>query len=165
MLETAGIKLAGVASDVFGVSGRAMIRALIEGEETPEGMAGLARGTLRRKQADLARALSALLKTHQRFMRRTQLARIEQTEADVERIDAMLMERIEPYRQQMQLLMSIPGIDWIAAVTVTVIAEIGVDMSASPAPRISRRGPDSVQATMSARGRTVMARCAREMSS
>jgi transposase len=130
VLETAGIKLAGVVSDVFGVSGRAMIRALIEGEDTPEAMAQLARGTLRGKRGDLARALDVPLKPHQRFMPRTQLARIEQ--ADLERIDATLREMIAPYDRYVGLLMSIPGVDWIIA--VTVIAQIGVDMSAFASP-------------------------------
>jgi transposase len=128
VLETAGIKLAGVAADVFGVSGRAMIRALIEGDQAPEAMAQLARGKLRSKQAALARALNAPLKAHQRFMLRTQLGRIEQAEADLERIDAELREMAAPYRQQIELLMSIPGVNWINA--VTVISEIGVDMTA-----------------------------------
>ena len=82
LLETAGIKLASVASDVFGVSGRAMIEALIAGQDTAECVAGLARGQLRRKLKALARALDAPLKPHQRFMLRTQLARIEQAEAE-----------------------------------------------------------------------------------
>jgi transposase len=132
VLETAGIKLAGVASDVFGVSGRAMIRALIEGEDTPQAMADLARGTLRGKRAALARALDVPLKPHQRFMLRTQLARIEQAEADLERIDATLREMVAPYDNYMGLLMSIPGVEWINA--VTIIAEIGVDMSAFASP-------------------------------
>jgi len=132
VLETVGIKLAGVASDVFGVSGRAMIRALIDGEDTAEAMAELARGTLRGKRADLARALDVPLKPHQRFMLRTQLARIEQAEADLERIDTMLREMIAPYDNYMGLLMSIPGVEWINA--VTIIAEIGVDMSAFASP-------------------------------
>jgi len=128
VLETAGIKLAGVASDVFSVSGRAMIRALIEGEETPQVMAGLARGRLRSKRTALARALDAPLKPHQRFMLQTQMGRIEQAEAALEQIDIELNKMIVPYRRQVEQLMSIPGVDWINA--VTIIAEIGTDMSA-----------------------------------
>jgi transposase len=60
LLESASIKLAGVASDVFGVSGRAMLRALIEGEDTPEQMARLARGRMRHKQPELARLWTAV---------------------------------------------------------------------------------------------------------
>jgi len=127
VLETAGIKLAGVASDVFGVSGRAMLRALIAGETSAEAMAGLARGMLRRKCAELARALAAPLRPHQRLMLATQLARVEQTEADLQRLDAAIAEMVEPYQQQLRQLMSIPGIDWLGA--VGIIAEIGVDMS------------------------------------
>lgn len=132
VLETAGIKLAGVASDALGVSGRAMIRALIEGEDTPSAMAGLARGRLRKKKVDLARALDAPLKAHQRFMIRTQLARIEQAESDLLRIEAELNEMAAPYAHYVQLLMSIPGVNWINA--ITIIAEIGVDMSAFHSP-------------------------------
>jgi transposase len=127
VLETAGIKLAGVASDVFGVSGRAMLRALIAGEASAAAMAGLARGMLRRKCAELARALAAPLRPHQRLMLATQLARVEQTEADLQRLDAAITEMVEPYQQQLRQLMSIPGIDWLGA--VGIIAEIGVDMS------------------------------------
>lgn len=132
VLETAGVKLAGVASDVFGVSGRVMIRALIEGEATPEAMAELARGKLRGKRPQLVRALDVPLKPHQRFMLRMQLARIEQAEADLERIDAQLAEMIAPYDHVMGLLTSIPGVEWITA--VTIIAEIGVDMNAFASP-------------------------------
>ncbi len=132
VLETAGIKLAGVASDVFGVSGRAMVRALIEGEDTAPAMAALARGKLRRKLADLARALDAPLRAHQRFMLRTQLARIEQAEADLKRIDAELADMAAPHARAIEQLMSIPGIDWLRA--VTIIAEIGVDMSTFHSP-------------------------------
>jgi transposase len=128
VLETAGIKLAGVVSDVLGVSGRAMIRALIEGEDTPAAMAKLARGKLRKKQPDLTRALDGPLKPHQRFMLRTQLARIEQAEADLARIDAELEAMLVPYRRHLELLMSIPGVNRINA--ITIIAEIGVDMRA-----------------------------------
>jgi transposase len=132
VLETAGIKLAGVASDVFGVSGRAMIRALIEGEDTAEAMAGLARGRLRGKRAELARALDVPLKSHQRFMLGTQLARIEQAEADLVQIDTALQAMLAPYDHYIGLLMTIPGVEWINA--VTIIAEIGVNMDAFASP-------------------------------
>jgi transposase len=103
-------------------------------------MAGLARGKLRGKRTDLARALDVPLQPYQRFMLRTQLARIEQAEADLERIDTTLREMLAPYDHYMGLLTSIPGIEWINA--VTIIAEIGVDMSvfASPAHLASWAG-------------------------
>src|SRR5499433_4183629 len=68
LLESANIKLASVAADVFGVSGMAMLRALIEGTATPAEMAGLARGVLRRKEADLVLALDGCLAEHHRYL-------------------------------------------------------------------------------------------------
>jgi transposase len=128
LLESADIKLAGVASDVFGVSGRAMLRALIEGEETPDEMAQHARGRMRRKIKALARALDGRLEEHHRFLMRLQFARIEVAEHDLEQLDARLREKLEPYAEPLHRLMRIPGVDWIIA--ATIIAEIGVDMSA-----------------------------------
>lgn len=128
LLESVGIKLAGVASDVLGVSGRDMIRALIAGEATPQAIAALARGKLRRKRDDLVRALDVPLAAHQRFMLRTQLHRIEQAEADLAQIDAELRAMAARYDAEIGLLMTLPGFDWVNA--VSVIAEIGVDMSA-----------------------------------
>ena len=68
LLETANIKLASVASDVFGVSGRAMLKALIAGDASAEEMADLARGQLRRKRSALILALDGHLEEHHRFL-------------------------------------------------------------------------------------------------
>src|SRR5208283_1661911 len=68
LLETANIKLASVASDVFGVSGRAMLKALIGGSASAEAMADLARGQLRRKRDDLVLALEGRMEEHHRFL-------------------------------------------------------------------------------------------------
>ena len=127
LLETANIKLASVASDVFGVSGRAMLRALIAGEASPEAMADLARGQLRRKRDDLALALDGRLEEHHRFLLAMQLRRLEAIEADLETLDRRIGERLEPYSAAHALLMQIPGVDWVVA--AVLIAEIGVDMS------------------------------------
>lgn len=127
LLESAGIKLAGVASDVFGVSGRAMLRALIEGEQSAAEMARLARGRMRRKQAELARALDGHVDEHHRFVLRLQLQRITAAEADLELLDARLREKLAPYDEEIGRLMRIPGVDWVIA--GTIIAEIGIDMS------------------------------------
>jgi transposase len=128
LLESVGIKLAGVASDVLGVSGRAMSRALVAGEATPQAIAALARGQLRRKRDDLVRALDVPLAVHQRFMLGTQFHRIEAAEADLARIDAALRTMAARYDAEIGLLMTLPGFDWVNA--ASVIAEIGVDMSA-----------------------------------
>lgn len=127
LLETANIKLASVASDVFGVSGMAMLKALIAGGNSPDEMADLAKGQLRRKRDDLALALRGHVEDHHRFLLAIQLRRLEAAESDVKILDARITERLAPYDVQMSLLMQIPGVDWLVA--AVLIAEIGVDMS------------------------------------
>src|SRR5271165_6516555 len=127
LLETANIKLASVASDVFGVSGRAMLKALIEGNASAQEMAALAKGQLRRKRAELVLALDGKMNEHHRFLLAMQLRRLEAAEQDVAALDLRIAERLEPYRAQHALLMQIPGVDWVVA--AVLIAEIGVDMS------------------------------------
>jgi len=128
LLESANIKLASVASDVFGVSGWAMLQALVEGKQTPAEMAQLAKRRMRRKLAELERALHGRLDEHHRFLLGAQMRRIEATEADVAALDQRLREKLAPYSREMRLLKQIPGVDWVIA--ATIIAEIGVDMSA-----------------------------------
>lgn len=128
LLESANIKLSSVASDVFGVSGWAMLEALVEGRQTPAEMAQLARRRMRRKLNELERALHGRLEEHHRFLLGVQMRRIETMEADVAELDKRLREKLAPYSRQMRLLRQIPGVDWVIA--ATIIAEIGVDMSA-----------------------------------
>jgi transposase len=130
LLEATDIKLAEVVSNVFGKTGRAIVRALIEGEQTAEEMAKLAIGHLRKKIAPLTKALAGRLDAHHRRMLAIQLARVEAAEADIATLDVEITTRLVPYDAQMGLLMAIPGIDWVSA--ATVIAEIGVDMTAFP---------------------------------
>jgi len=127
LLETANIKLASVMSDVFGVSGRAMLKALIEGRASVEAMADLAKGQLRRKRADLVLALEGRMEEHHQFLLATQLRRLEAIEHDIAALDLRIVERLEPYQAPHALLMQIPGVDWLVA--AVIIAEIGVDMS------------------------------------
>ena len=77
LLESANIKLSGVVSDVFGVSGQAMLQALIEGKETPAEMAQHARGRMRRKRSELQLALDGNVNEHHRFLLRMQFERIK----------------------------------------------------------------------------------------
>jgi len=130
LLEGAGIKLAGVLSDVFGASGRAIVRALIGGTDTPSQMAALARGSARSKYAALVKALEVRLDNHHRLMLECQLQRVESAEADIAALDREIDCRLQPYGQQMAALLRIPGIDRVVA--ITVIAEIGVDVSMFP---------------------------------
>ena len=132
VLETANIKLASVASDVFGVSGRLMLDALIEGRATPVEMAKLAKGRLRDKLVELQLALEGSVGEHHRFLLAMQLRRLKGVEDELETLDKRIEEKLEPYRAQHKLLMTIPGVNWyIAAV---LIAEIGVDMTVFLSP-------------------------------
>jgi len=101
LLETANIKLACVASDVFGVSGRAMLKTLSEGNASADEIAGLAKGQLRRKHDELVLALEGRVEEHHRFLLAIQLHRRRNP------------QRLEPYRTQHALLMQIRGVDWV----------------------------------------------------
>jgi transposase len=133
LLETCNVKLSSVASDVFGVSGRAMLRALIEGKATPEEMARLARGVLRKKADRLVLALRGRLEEHHRFLLQVQLDRVERIESDVSLIDGRIDQAIAPHRSTFDLLVTIPGVDRAAA--ITLIAELGTDMTIFPTAR------------------------------
>jgi transposase len=133
LLETANIKLATVVSDVFGVSGRDMLRALLEGRQTPSEMAKLARGSMRRKQPQLTAALDGRIEEHHRFLLEMQLERLEQLEKTIERLDHRIDEKLAPYREPHARLMQIPGIDRVGA--AVLVAELGVDMSVFPSVR------------------------------
>jgi len=127
LLETANIKLASVASEVFGVSGMAMLEALIENKTAPAEMAELARGKLRRKREPLALALDGRMSEHHRYVLAFHLRRLAAIEQDLRTLDARILERVQPFQAQRQLLQQIPGVD--ALIAVTIIAEIGIDMS------------------------------------
>jgi transposase len=126
-LEIANIKLGSVATDVFGVSGRAIVRALIDNTTSPPEMADLARGRLRSKRDQLTHALKGRLDDTQRFLLSMQLRRVEDIEQLIEMLDQRIAEKLAPYQAEMALLMQIPGVDWVVA--AVLIAELGVDMS------------------------------------
>jgi transposase len=127
VLETANIKLSSVASDVFGVSGMLMLKALVEGVSSPEQMAQLAKGQLRDKLPQLALALNGRVQEHHRFLLSIQLRRLETVGADINELEARIEQKLEPYRTQQAALRKIPGVGWVMA--AVLIAELGVDMS------------------------------------
>src|ERR1700730_5061020 len=127
LLESANIKLASVATDVFGTSGRLMLRALIEGKTTAQEMAELAQRKLRSKIPQLQLALEGKLEDHHRFLLKLQLDRLERAEGDLALLEQRIREKLEPYTAQLALLDEIPGVDWTLA--AVIIAELGVDMS------------------------------------
>jgi transposase len=104
-----------------------MLKALIEGVASAEEMAALAKGSLRRKHAELVLALEGRMQEHHRFVLMMQLRRLETAEQDIAALDQRIAEKLEPYRVQHHLLMQIPGVDWLVA--AVLIAEIGIDMS------------------------------------
>jgi transposase len=126
LLETANIKLASVATDVFGVSGRLMLRALIEGKATTQAMAELAKGLLRKKIPQLETALEGKVEEHHRFLLKLQLERLEAAEKDLTVLEQRIQEKLQPYATQLDSLQEIPGVDWTLA--AVIIAELGVDM-------------------------------------
>jgi transposase len=130
LLESANIKLASVATDVFGVSGRRMIRALIEGKASPREMAELAQRSLRKKIGQLEPALEGKLEEHHRFLLKLQLDRVEAIEKDLVVLEQHIQEKLKPYETELKLLQEIPGVDWRSA--TVIIAELGVDMSVFP---------------------------------
>jgi transposase len=127
LLESAGIKLAGIVSDLFGVSGRAMLHALIDADQSPAEMAKLARGRMRRKLTELEQALHGTIEEHHRFMLRLQFGRIKAAEADLVVLEARIEEKLAPYEEPLSRLLGIPGVERVVA--ASIIAEIGVDMT------------------------------------
>jgi transposase len=130
VLETANIKLASVASNVFGVSGRLMLQALLEGGATPAAMAALAQGRLRKKRADLEQALEGRLDEHHRFLLQVQLRRLDSVDADIACLDARIDQALESCRTQWEVLQQIPGVS--GGVAAVIVAELGPDMSVFP---------------------------------
>jgi transposase len=127
LLESANIKLASVASDVFGVSGLLMLQALVEGKATPQEMAELAKKQMRKKIPELELALEGKMEEHHRFLLRVQLRRLQSVEQDLGVLEQRIQEKWKPYTAQLTLLDEIPGVDWTLA--AGIIAEMGVDMS------------------------------------
>jgi transposase len=129
-LEDANIKLTEVVSDILGVSGRAILLALVAGETDPERLADLAHRRLQTPRAQLVEALHGRVTAHHRFMIQlhlTQLAALETAVADVE---ARIHEALAPFRAAVSLLMTTPGVSATAA--AVIVAEIGDDMSTFP---------------------------------
>jgi len=136
VLEDTNIKLAAVATDMQGVSAQAMIRALIQGEADPKVLAGMAKGRMRKKQADLERALVGQLTEHHRFMLNELLDQLDVLDQQIAKIEARIEEQLAqmpPFRAAVILLDTLPGVD--RQLAIAIVAEIGVDMSRFPSDR------------------------------
>ncbi|TMK53292.1 MAG: IS110 family transposase [Actinobacteria bacterium] len=130
VLEDAGVKLSAVATDVMGVSGRAIMEALIGGTSNPDALASLAKGRLRAKIPELHKALTARFKDHHGFMLQRMLAHIDDLDADIAAISGRIEAEIGPFAEKAKLLPSITGVGPRAA--EAIIGAIGVDMSVFP---------------------------------
>jgi transposase len=129
-LEDASIRLGSVAADVLGVSGRAMLRALLAGERDPEVLAELARGRLRNKLPELRQALRGRFAAHHALLVRLALDHVEQLERSITALDGEVDRVITPFAQARDRLDTITGVGKRAA--ECIIAEVGVDMSVFP---------------------------------
>jgi transposase len=130
LLEDAQIKLSVVASDIFGVSGRQMLAALIAGERDPKVLAQLARGRLRAKRSVLEEAFCGHFTDHHGFLLAKMLARVDALDADIAELDGKLEELIAPFAQVVERLDEICGVGRTAA--QLILAEVGTDMGRFP---------------------------------
>lgn len=130
VLEGANIKLASVATNVLGASGRAMLEAMVSGEQSPEKLAGLARGRLREKRPALEEALTGRLSNHQRFLLAVQLRHINELDAAIAAVSEEVETRLRPFEEAAERLMTIPGVGLRTA--QTILSEIGPDVSRFP---------------------------------
>lgn len=135
-LEDAGIKLSSVASDIMGVSGRAMLEALITGVDDPAGppepaaLADLAKRRLRNKIPALVEALTGRFTEHHAFLVRLHLDQIDRLAAALDALAKRIEAQIAPFRPLVELLTTIPGVErYVAEV---IIAETGGDMTVFP---------------------------------
>ena len=129
-LEGANIKLASVATDILGKSGREILQALVAGTEDAAALADLAQGRLREKLPELERALAGRVAAHQRFLLVQQLAHVDFLDAAIGRVSAEVAARLEPVAEAVARLDTIPGIGRYVA--EALIAEIGTDMGRFP---------------------------------
>ena len=130
VLEDAGIKLSSVASDITGVSGRAMLEALVSGERDPAVLADLAKRRMRSRIPELAEALEGRFGEHHGFLVRIHLDLIDQHTKAIDELTVRIEEQMRPFLGVRDLLVSIPGIS--TTVADVVIAETGADMSRFP---------------------------------
>ena len=130
VLEGANIKLASVATDVMGMSGRAMLAAMIAGNMNAEQMADLAKGRLREERDELTKALEGRIQAHHRFVLTELLCQIDSLEESIARFDQEIIEVCRPFEEAVVLLDTIPG---VARQTAEIIVgEIGIDMTRFP---------------------------------
>ncbi|HXN94481.1 MAG TPA: IS110 family transposase [Candidatus Acidoferrales bacterium] len=130
VLEDANIKLASVATDTLGASGRAMLEAIIQGEQDSQHLAEMAHGKLRNKIPELQEALQGRVTAHHRFLLRELLDHLYFVESKMQRIEQEVAERLGPFQSEVARLCTIPGVDRVTA--WGLLAEIGMSMKQFP---------------------------------
>lgn len=130
VLEDSGLKLTSVLTDVMGVSGRAMLAALVEGTTDPVVLAELARGRLRKKLPALRRALQGRFRRHHAFLIEQILAKVDFLDETLDRLMGEIEARLVPFEPLLTALDTIPGVDRIGA--ISIVAETGGDMRRFP---------------------------------
>ena len=133
VLEDAGVKLASGVTDTLGVSGRAMLEALVHGTTDPDVLAELARGRLRAKLPALRAALAGRFRAHHAFLVGQQLAHLDYVEDAIEALSVRIEEVLRPFAARVQPLDAIPGVNQRAI--EGIVAEIGLDMTPFPSDR------------------------------
>jgi transposase len=128
MCQAGNIKISSVATDLFGKSGRRMLKAIVEGKRDAGWMADYARGALRGKKRELERSLEGSFTDNQRWLLNKELQQLEWLELQIGSLEQEIERRVEPFEETMQRLLTIPGIDrktgWM------IVAELGADLSA-----------------------------------
>lgn len=130
LLEQCNVKLASVASDVLGVSGQAMLRALAAGETNPQRMADLAKKQLRKKIPQLQLALEGCLLPHHRFLLTDMLEELDHIGSKITRVEQAIEEQMRPYQKAVDAWMTVPGVKQRLA--WNLVAEVGPTIDAFP---------------------------------
>ena len=130
VLQDANVKLSNVTHHILGVSGRAMLDALVAGTTDPDVLADLARGQLRKKLPALRQALTGRFRAHHAFLLGQILAHLDYLEEAIAAVSAHIEEQLRPFAPQVERLMTIPGVQRRTA--ETILAEIGTDMAVFP---------------------------------
>jgi transposase len=130
VLEDANLKLTSVISDVMGMSGRAMIEAIIRGEQDVDRLADLSQGRLKASRPAVIAALQGRVTPHHRFLLRLHLTHIDAVDAAVREVEARLGEALAPFQAAVDRVMTIPAVG--CTVARVIVAEIGFDMSRFP---------------------------------
>ena len=133
VLEGANIKLGAVATDILGVSGRAMLKAMANGTDDPQLLADLAQGTLKQKHTALTQALRGLVGPHQRMMLQSQLRHLAFLDGEVKDVSSEVAKRMEPFQDEITRIDEIPGVGTVVA--QNILGEIGLNMGQFPSAK------------------------------